>query len=70
MSLTQEQSDEVKRLEAIGYKYLGLDEPFECRKCWKAGGLLVKGYDNDVYDDKSYRCALCRKGWISEGADY
>ncbi len=68
--LTGPQNDEIKRFIALGYKELPKDQrDFECRKCWVAGGLVFQTHDWSDYDDASYHCVICNKGWISEGAD-
>ena len=44
---------------------------FQCRKCWKPGGLVFKDYDDDgCHEDVEYRCVICGNGWIAEGSDY
>lgn len=72
VGLGVEQEQEIKRFEGLGYKTL-LEEhkSFQCRCCWKPGGLVFKDYDNDgCHEDVEYHCVICGKGWIAEGADY
>ena len=66
------QWQEIKRFVALGYKQLPEEyKSFQCRKCWKPGGLVFKDYDDEgCHEDVKYHCVICGKGWIAEGADY
>jgi len=70
--LGMEQWQEIKRLVALGYKQLPEEyKSFQCRKCWKPGGLVFKDYDDEgCHEDVKYHCVICGKGWIAEGSDY